>query len=230
MSDDKHDTPQDAGLTLPWYATGRLSPQERADVEHALETDAELRRQLALIRDEADEAIALNERLKAAPASGLDRIMAKIDRHEGAHSRSAGLGEKILRTIANALGSLSPRNLAFAGIAAVAIICLQAGLLTGLLIHQHENATIYKTASADTTKETGTFALVAFIGTASVQQVTDFLTAQHAELLDGPKPGGLYRIRLSDQVLSPEARDARLADFRAHSDVVRLVLPEPTKR
>lgn len=229
MSDDKHNTPHDAGLTLPWYATGRLSPQERADIEHALETDAELRRQLALVREEADETIALNERLKAAPASGLDRIMAKIDLHEAAHSRSAGFGEKILRTIATALESLSPRNLAFAGIAAAAVICLQAGLLTGLLIHQHKSATIYKTASAETARETGTFALIAFVSTASVQQVTDFLTAQHAELLDGPKPGGFYRIRISDQVLPAAAVDARLAEFRSHTDIVRLILPEPTK-
>lgn len=229
MSDEKNDAPRDAGLSLPWYATGKLSAQERAEIEDALANDAELRRQLALVRDEAEETIALNESLKTAPAAGLSRIMSQIDLHEAAHPRHAGFGDKILRAIATALESLSPRNLAFAGIAAAAVICLQAGLLTGLLIHRQENKPTLKVASVAGTNETGTFALVAFVGTTTLQQVGDFLTAQHAELRDGPKPGGFYRIRISDQLLSPAALDARLAEFRAHPDIVQLILPEPTK-
>lgn len=229
MNTDNSDAPQDVELNLPWYARGHLSAQERADVEAALAADPELRRRLALVEEEANETIALNESLKTAPASSLDRIMTKIDLYETAHPRRAGFIERALAVIARAIESLSPRNLAFAGIAAAAIICLQAGLLTGLLIHQQKSGPAYNTASTDI-PETGTFALVAFNGSASWQQVTDFLAAQHAELRSGPKPGGFYRIKLSEQVLSPEALDARLADLRAHGNLIQLILPEPAKR
>jgi hypothetical protein len=112
--------------------------------------------------------------------------------------------------------------------AAALVICLQVGLVGDLLVKGHEGAT-YKTASAENNgAETGSYALISFVGTVSAQDVTSFLLAHHAVLVDGPKPGGFYRIKISDERLSGDAMQKKLANFRAQADIVELILPEPT--
>ncbi len=81
MNDVKNGQPDDADLPLPeallpWYATGRLSASDQAEIDRALSDDAELRRRLALVRDESAETIAVNESLHTPPAASLDRLMA----------------------------------------------------------------------------------------------------------------------------------------------------------
>ncbi|MGO9132729.1 MAG: hypothetical protein ACLP8A_01600 [Methylovirgula sp.] len=230
MNDTTNGQPDDVDLMLPWYVTGRLSAAERARIEAALEADAGLRHRLALVREELAETEAVNEALPTPPRASFDKLMAQIDLHEAEHPRHMGLAERLMTAISNAIQSLSPRTLAWSGVVAAAVICLQAALLTGVLLKQREETT-YKTASADTGAETGgTYALVGFAGTASLQQVTDFLGSEHAEIIDGPKPGGFYRIKLSSQKLADAALAAKLAEFRAHGEIIRVLLPEPVKR
>ncbi len=228
MNEIKNGQPENAELLLPWYATGRLSAKDRSEVESALAADAELVRRLALVRDEAAETIAVNESLNTAPAAAMDKLMAKIDVYEAQHPRRMLPVAKAFARIGDALAALSPRALAWAATAAALVICLQAGLVTSQWIGKQEGAT-YKTASFDTKSETnGTHALVSFVGTLSVQDMTGFLTAHHATLVDGPIDG-LYRIRIADQKLSGEALNAKLAEFRAETNVVGIILPEAAK-
>ena len=56
----------------------------------------------------------------------------------------------------------------------------------------------YEVASA---KSDASFAVVRFIPQASLGDITNFLGAHKAAVVDGPKPGGLYRIRLSQAPL-----------------------------
>jgi hypothetical protein len=224
---DKENERSDVDLALPWYTIDRLSAEERTRIESALNEDEDLRRHLALVRDEAAEAVALNESLKTAPAAGFDRIMAKIDLHEAQHPRRVGALERALDWIAASLAAVSPHVLAYGAVAAAVVICLQAGLLSGFLVSGHEKAT-YKTASADNNgAETSTNALISFVGTVSAQDVTSFLLAHHAVFLGGPKPGGFYRVKIADQKLSGDALEEKLATFRRQTDIVQLILPEP---
>ena len=229
MNETKNGQPNDAELLLPWYASGHLSAKDRIEVESALAADAELVRRLALVRDEMAETIALNESLKTAPVGAMDRLMAKIDRYEAQHPRRMQVVAKAFGRIGDALAALSPRTLAWSATAAALVICIQAGLVSSLWIAKQEGAT-YKTASADTKSETtGTYALVSFADTLSLHDMTGFLLAHHATLLDGPMPGGLYRIKIADQKLSGEALNAKLAEFRAETNVVGFILPEGAK-
>ena len=53
---------------LPWHAAGTLSRRDAQRVEQALQSDPELARQYALVREEFSETIHLNETL-GAPSS-----------------------------------------------------------------------------------------------------------------------------------------------------------------
>jgi hypothetical protein len=228
MNDAKNGQPDDAELSLPesllpWYATRRLSAEDRAQVENALAGDAELRRRLALVRDESAETIALNESLRAPPAAALDRLMAKINAYEVEHPRRVPISERALGWISGVLSQLSPRTLAWSAMAAAVVICLEGGLLTGLLVDRHEGT--HRLASVEATAESnGTYALVSFVGTVSMQDATAFLEDHHASLVEGPK-SGLYRIKIANEKLSDEALNARLVELRGQSNIVGLLVP-----
>ncbi len=234
MNDVKNGQPDDAGLPLPesllpWYATGRLLAADQAEIDRALADDAELRRRLALVRDESAETIAVNESLPTPSAAALDRLMAKIELYEAEHPRRAALSDRALGWISSALAVLSPRTLAWSAVAGAVVICLEAGLLTGLLVDRHEGGS-FKTASVEVGAEaSGTYALVTFVGTAPMQEMTAFLMAHHAVMADGPKPGGFYRIKIADQKLTGEALNARLAELRERANIVGMILPEAGK-
>jgi hypothetical protein len=50
----------------------------------------------------------------------------------------------------------------------------------------------------------GTFAMVRFAREASAAEITRFLEDYQATLVDGPRPGGLYRVRLAMKTLAKE--------------------------
>jgi hypothetical protein len=235
MNDTKNGQPDDAELSppealLPWYATGRLSAEEQAQVESALAADGELRRRLALVCDEEADTIAVNESLGLPSGAAMDRLMARIEAYETEHPRHASVGERALSWVSGVLSGLSPRVLAMSAMAAAVVICLQAGLLTGLVVDRHAGAH-YTTASLEEkTESNGTYALISFAGSVSMQDATAFLEAHHASLVEGPKPGGIYRIKIADEKLSGDALNARLAAFRAETKVVGFILPEAAAR
>lgn len=107
--------------------------------------------------------------------------------------------------------------------AAAAIILVQAVTLGALLVNREET---YQTASGEPSAATdGTFALVRFSDTASVKAVGDLLAELNVVIIDGPKPGGLYRVRLGPKDLSAAERDRKLAELRARPTVIVLVMP-----
>ena len=45
---------------------------------------------------------------------------------------------------------------------------------------------------------------VRFAAQASMEDVTKFLAAYQASLVDGPRPGNMFRLRIGDTTLPPE--------------------------
>ena len=72
--------------------------------------------------------------------------------------------------------------------------------------------------------ETGTVALVMFAPSATVEQVNTLLAASGASIVDGPKAGGIYKVRLSETVLPDAERDAVLEKLRS-DPLVQFVQP-----
>ncbi len=212
---DRDTQPNDAELLLPWYGTGRLTPEEIARVEAWLEAHPEGREQLALIREEMDTAIADNEALPTPPAGAADRLMERVAAEPGTRARrlAAGLLERLGAWVA-ALAPEMRGGLVAAGLVLVIAQAAVIGLMAG-----REPAT-FETATGGAGGDAGTAAeaevIVSFAPDATAAEIDALLAETGARIVDGPKPGGLYALALAGDA---DADDA-VAALVAREDVV----------
>jgi hypothetical protein len=216
---------RDIEALLPWHAAGTLSRRDAQRVEAALKEDRDLARQFELVREELSETIHLNETLGAPSARAMERLFAGIEA-EGAKGRKRR-SFSLAAFIGERLSLFSPRTLAWSAVTAVLAIVLQAGLLAGLYINEpgSEVPAAYRTASAPTRSlgPVGSYALIGFTPQATAADVTKFLDAYKATIVDGPKPGGLYRIRVSAAALPKRDLTAIVKQMQDESKIVRFV-------
>jgi hypothetical protein len=209
---------------LPWHAAGTLNRRDAQRVEAALEHDHDLARQFELVREEMGETIHLNETLGAPSARAMEKLLAGIEAEPKRRQRRSF---DLAAFIAERLTLFSPRTLAWSATAAVLAIVLQAGLIAGLYLGEpgSESPAAFKTASAPTRSfaPVGSYALIGFAPQASAADVTKFLDAHKAAIVDGPKPGGLYRIRVSAAALPKADLAAIVKQMQDESKIVRFV-------
>jgi hypothetical protein len=219
---------RDIEALLPWHAAGTLSRRDAQRVEAALRQDHDLARQFELVREELGETIHLNETLGAPSARAMERLLAGIEA-EGAKGRKRRSFD-LAAFIGERLTLFSPRTLAWSAVVGALAIVLQAGLLAEHYIGEPgvESPPAYKTASAPTrglAPVTGSYALIGFTPQASAADVTKFLEAHNASIVDGPKPGGLYRIRVSAATLPRHDLAAIVKQMQDEGKIVRFVAP-----
>jgi hypothetical protein len=179
---------------LPWHAAGTLGRRDAQRVEAALAGDPELARRYELVREELAQTIHLNETLGAPSARAMQALFAKIDAEPARNPTvSINLGARIAEFFAN----LSPRTLAWSGIAAALVILLQVGLITGIMLKEQSPGG-YATASAPTSVAgEGAYVLIRFQPQASAADISQFLETNKLSIADGPSAGGLYRVRVA---------------------------------
>jgi anti-sigma factor RsiW len=209
----------DIDALLPWYASGALSAAERAKVDAALGERPELRASLAVIEEDRDETVALNEALGAPGPDVWARVFAGVQ----AAPRKPKFTERLAAWFGLGEGRLRP--LALAGAAAALIILLQAGAIVALLPSSHK-AEFGAATSVLVPK--GADVLVAFSPQATVADLSAFLRENGATVVSGPKPGGLYELRVGDRPLQKPELDALLKTL-SNSPVVKLALPGASK-
>jgi len=184
---------------LPWHATGTLNRRDSDRIERALVGDRELARRYDLVREELAETIHLNETLGAPSARAMERLFAAIDAEE-AHSpprrRPLDLGQRI----AEFLSGFAPRTLAWSATAAALAILVQTAIIAGVMLREDGAPAAPRLASA---VSRGSFAVVRFAPQATATEITNFLGAYKATLVEGPlkSGGGLYRIRVAESQL-----------------------------
>ena len=219
---------EDIELLLPWYINGTLEAADVAKVEAYLERHPDMTTQLTTLREDFDETIHANEAIAGPSGAALDRLMAQIETETPAHLRArqqaTRAGRGLMSSIDDFLRSLSPGRLGWAAMAAAAVIMLQAGVVGTMMFNLPAGDTTYRTASGGKAL-IGTFALVQFKATASFSAVSAFLTEQGAEIVAGPKPGGLYRVRLSVDKLDEVQRTALIEKLRGNATLINTVLP-----
>lgn len=210
-------------LLLPWHATGRLRPVEAARIEAALERDPELARRLDLARAERDETVVVNEGLGAPSLKARDDLFARINADLALRVRGP---RGWLQRVGATLASLSPPKLAGSAIAACLVLLLQAGLLTGAWLGG--STATYETASHDASGPSAgdSFLLVAFAPTATAVQITEALTETGLSVVDGPRAGGIYRLRLRKSADRQDTPGALLDRLRARPGLVVLAVPD----
>lgn len=216
---------QELEMLLPWHATGTLGRRDSDRVERALATDGELARRYAMVREELAETIHLNESLGAPSARAMEQLFAAIDADEARSPRRRASFDFAQR-VSEILAGFTPRTLTWAaGVAAVAIIA-QAAVIAAVMLRDEAGVSAGpKLASANR----GSYVVVRFAPQATAAEITKFLGAYKASLVEGPLKagGGLYRIRLAENPLPPTdigkivrqmQEDSRIVGFIAAAD------------
>jgi anti-sigma factor RsiW len=213
-------------MLLPWFATGRLETHEAQRVEAYLVQHPEMRRQVELIRDEQHATIIANEALKGPAPGGLDRLRQSIAREATPLDKArAGLGGW-LKEMSRLFTSPTPSAVRWAGAAAVALMLVQAAFIGTLVSQRGPAKPNYTTASGETAAAVrGTRVLIRFAASAEAGQIADVLAAAGAEIVGGPKPGGLFEVRLSKDELKDTERDALIDKLKANEGLIELVVP-----
>src|SRR5579883_1994167 len=222
--------PTEIESLLPWYAAGRLRRRDRTRVAEAVRNDPDLARQVGLVREELAETICLNESLGAPSARAMDRLMASIE-DETVAARKRASARVVAGRFATLLAGLSPRTLALAASAAVLAIALQAFVLVDVLSRSTGAAPTAQLRGAASGH--GSYAMVRFAREASAAEITKFLENYQASLVDGPKPGGLYRIKLAVKALAKDElarvvarmRQDRIVEYADASDDIDAATP-----
>ena len=208
-------------MLLPWYATGRLGRADMAKVESYLARHPEVGRQLDLVRSEQEEAVAANEVLGSPPAGAVDRLIASLP---GARqSRSPfRLGAPLFRRVADFFTAPTASGVQWAAVAVAAFVAVQAAAIATLLLSDRSGT--YQAASGQQTGDEIS-AFVVFTDEATVPSISRLLAEFDARIVDGPKPGGVYKIRLRMEDRSQAAREKLLRQLAERRTIVRAVLP-----
>jgi hypothetical protein len=203
------DQPSDIEGLLPWYAAGTLRRRERQRVEEALRTDPALAQHLELVREELAETIHLNETLGAPTARAAERLMAAIDA-EATRKRAPGAAAGWLTGF---FANMSPRTMAVAASFAMLAIALQSVAIVDIFTRPQAGPNaqlgsgekgLVLSGGQGAEHKNGAFAMVRFARQASAAEITNFLQNYQAALVDGPTPGGLYRVRVAMSSLAKE--------------------------
>lgn len=208
---------------LPWYVSGKISAADKAKVDAYVAKVPAARAHIALARDEADDIFAANAKIEA-PRDALDKLKASIAASPSArlHSVKASLIDKL----GLFLSGLAPRQLAYAGISAALAIAVLGGSL-GSLLSGGQGAGYQTAAGPGASAAKGTFALVAFQPAAPAGTLSAFLAENKITIVEGPKAGGVFRVRLSDSVLTKDATDAVLTKLKGRADLVSFASAAP---
>jgi len=210
---------------VAWRAAGVLSRADAARLDAALAEDPALAAELAAAHDELAETIAANEALGAPSRRAMDNLFAAIDAEP---ARRAPLD--LAGAITGFFAALSPRALAWATAAVALVIVAQAAVIgSGILASAGKpqpGGPGYNIASGPNQPPaaTGAVVLVSFRPSATAADVTAFLAAHKAAIVDGPDPGGLYRVRVAPAPL-PDDKLAAITAEMQKSPVVAMVLP-----
>src|SRR5947208_7161083 len=183
---------------LPWHAAGTLSRRDADRVEQALAGDRELARRYDLVREELAETIHLNETLGAPSARAMEKLFAAIDAEEARAPRRQRSFDFAVR-IAEFLSGFTPRTLAWSATAAAVAILVQAAVITSVVVKEGAPGK-YEVANKSTE---GSLLAVRFAPQATATEINNFLGAYKATVVEGPKPPGMYTIKLSETKLPP---------------------------
>jgi hypothetical protein len=207
------DQVSDVEVLLPWYVAGTLRRRDRQRVEEALRNDPALAEHLDCVREELAETIHLNETLGAPSPHAAERLMAAIDA-EATRKHAPGIAAGWLTGF---FANLSPRTMAVAASFAMLAIALQAVAIVDVFTKsqvtvpgagqgggQGTGQGTGQSTGQTAEHKNGTFAMVRFARQASAGEITNFLQNYQAALVDGPTPGGLYRVRVAMSSLAKE--------------------------
>ncbi len=206
-------------MLLPWYATGRLSRAEMARVESYLAQNPQVARQLDLVRDEQEQTVAANEALGWPSAGAFDRLMAALPGAPSGGSRQ-GAGARFFERIREFFAFPTAGGVRWAAAGVAALVAVQTITIAALLLGERGGS--YQVASGQQAGGEGVSALVAFADEATAPAISRLLSEFRAKIVDGPRSGGVYKIRL--RLEDRSQAEVQLKRLEERRDIVRVVL------
>jgi hypothetical protein len=208
----------DIEALLPWHAAGTLNRRDADRVEQALAGDRELSRRYDLVREELAETIHLNETLGAPSARAMEKLFAAIDAEEARAPRRQRSFDLAAR-VSEFLSGFTPRTLAWSATAAAVAILLHAAVITSVVVKDSAPGK-YEVANQSSG---GSFLAVRFAPQATATEITNFLGAYKATVVEGPKQFGMYTIKLSETKLPAGEVTKTIRQMQEDSKIVSLV-------
>jgi hypothetical protein len=222
-------SPHSIELLLPWHAAGTLNSRDAEDVDKALAQDKELARRFAMVRQEMTETILLNETLGAPSARAMENLFKAIDKECKAVPRQWASGLRDWRLGTWLTDLFTPRlqvsrALVFSASAAALIMVLQAAVIAKMVLADRGGGATFETASAPISAtrgiDIGSYALVRFDPQANIADLTKFLESRGASIVDGPRLGGFFRVRIAHFRLAPDELARAVKELRSASNLV----------
>src|SRR5215831_6819219 len=178
---------EDAWLSLPWLANGRLSGAERLRVEEHVRGCAQCAREVALQQRLCD-VLTEPERVTYAPGPSFRKLMDRIDGREPATPAEPRVTR--LRTFA-ARGSSAWRPPGLAWAASFLLLVGFVGLAATTYRWSQPRYSTYTAAPAQTSTsapaQTSTSVVhIAFLPSLSITEVGDALRSAGARVIEGP--------------------------------------------
>jgi hypothetical protein len=221
-------SPHNIELLLPWHAAGTLNSRDADDVDKALAQDKELARRFAMVREEMTETILLNETLGAPSARAMENLFKAIDKEERKASQWASGLRTWLADLFTPRLQVS-RVLVFSASAAALIMVLQSAVIAKMVLADRGGGATFETASAPISAtrgiDVGSYALVRFAPQVNIADMTKFLDSRGALIVNGPRPGGMYRVRIARTHLAADELARAVKEFQSASNLVSFAAP-----
>jgi hypothetical protein len=212
-----HAAQSEIEMLLPWYAAGTLDRRTIAEIAAALAHDVELRRQCEFVCDELSETIHLNESLGVPTTRASERLTAML-------AAEIIMAPRRKATLARWRGSgkwrseLSPRVLKWSATVAALALLLHVALISDTRGIGH----FWLSTVPDGKLGNDAYAFVGFAPQATSTDITTFLHAHRAQIVEGPHVNGIYKIRIEGAL--PEADvTAILQNIRQPNDLLRFI-------
>jgi len=210
---------QEIEALLPWHAAGTLSRRDSERVERALASDRELARRFELVREEQHETIHLNESLGAPSARAMEKLFAAIEAEGG--KAPVHRTFDLFGRISEFLSGFAPRTIAYAAAAAAVALFVQAAVLTTIVV-KDQPGTMELSSARNTSNAQ---AAIRFTAQTTSSEISRFLDAHGASIVDGPKRGGFYSIRFARapkgeiaSIVQRMQAESRIVDFIASKE------------
>ena len=212
-------------LLLPWFVTGRLSEGEMQQVTQFLSDNPGFSKQVELARDEQDEVMVLNEELVTPSSGALDRLLEKIadDGQEPEVDRIQWLRSQANDFFANIYDQLRPVAMA----AVACILIMQTVAFSFFILDQTTGDKVYQPVSkTECSAKTANYEfIVSFAPQATVSDITGFLQSIDAEVVDGPKANGFYKLKVCKPEFKSGEKAALLKTLQGKAKLIKIALP-----
>jgi hypothetical protein len=209
-------------MMLPFYVTGQLDQAEANEIDDYLKHHPDVASQLDLVRAERESTAAGNAIYASRPARSFDRVAAMIGKAPAQPARATG---SPLDRIKRLFAMPSSPAFSFVGAAAAIVILLQAATIGTLVVAQYPG--IFTPAGDNRTVDAGTTVVVRFADDASAAAIADALSNLGVKIIDGPRGGKLFTVRLGPKTMNEGERERLIAALKARSDLIVFVTQTP---